>query len=245
VAVVRKCLSVRQPFLWAIAYAGCRVVNRELLNVPSYRGPVVIHVAKPCTYAEFATAIEWMRKNKLVRLPTEVTRPPLPQIPLLTNLFRGGFALTADIVDIHKNTKTGHVWTKVGLPCSNGCGVVCPSARQVEDPSYPKLHKCPNRNRWEAPGVLGIVLDNVKTLPVCVPWEDHKNFFHVKDAELALCIAALLANSFVPAEVLLRSASQHLLKKEPIGIAPLLRLVDKGILTMSHDYFAFAKEPCR
>lgn len=239
----RKCLSVRQPFVWAMGVAGMRVVNRDLGKIPRHSGPVLIYSASACASREFADAIEWMHSKNLVRLPTEITRPPLPQIPLRDSLARGGFVMTANIVEIRKNTLTGHTWSKVGEVCRNGCGVYCPSARQIADPSYTKLRKCPNRDRWAVPEVVGIYLDDVKPLPVFVPWnaKGKTNFFVVDDAEVAICMAAASAGVFLPVDILLRNAQRYLTKPAPIGTKPLLTLLDRGTLVQSRGYYALKK----
>lgn len=78
-------LSIRQPWAWAILYAGKDIENRSWST--SFRGPVCIHASKGMTrreYDEFegVYAMDW-------RVPT---------IPEPQQLLRGGIVGTAEIV---------------------------------------------------------------------------------------------------------------------------------------------------
>src|SRR5678816_1962262 len=59
---VLKGLSIRQPWAEAIMHHGKRVENRTFYT--TYRGPILIHVSKSGTHAEFAEAARWMTDRR-------------------------------------------------------------------------------------------------------------------------------------------------------------------------------------
>lgn len=59
-------LSIRQPFAWAILYAGKRLENRSrkdgrMPDVCRHRGPLLIHASAGCTRDEFADGADAIR----------------------------------------------------------------------------------------------------------------------------------------------------------------------------------------
>jgi hypothetical protein len=71
-----KVLTIRQPWLWAIAHGTKRVENRPWRT--HYRGPVLLHAAVTCSRIEYEEGILWMRRRGLVR---ENEVPPLYALP--------------------------------------------------------------------------------------------------------------------------------------------------------------------
>jgi hypothetical protein len=58
-----KALSIRQPWAWAIFYAGKRIENRTWST--NYRGPLLIHAARGMTSREYCDAVQFMIDRKL------------------------------------------------------------------------------------------------------------------------------------------------------------------------------------
>jgi hypothetical protein len=55
-----RCLSVRQPWAWAIIHAGKTIENRTWST--SFRGRVAIHAGKACTEEEYEDAAYHIKK---------------------------------------------------------------------------------------------------------------------------------------------------------------------------------------
>ncbi len=80
------CLSVRQPWVWAIFEFGKDVENRDWPT--RHRGGVLIHAARSCTKDE------WFEAARFIGRPgNEGLVPPLDQLQ------RGGIVGAVDIVD--------------------------------------------------------------------------------------------------------------------------------------------------
>ena len=62
-----KCLSIRQPWAWAIIHAGKDIENRCWPT--SYRGPLLIHASKGLTKAEYADFCEFAEDIPMVKVP--------------------------------------------------------------------------------------------------------------------------------------------------------------------------------
>lgn len=61
-----KCLTVRQPWAWAMFEAGKDVENRSWST--NYRGPLAIHVSKRLINTELNDAVDFMRR---MTMPTK------------------------------------------------------------------------------------------------------------------------------------------------------------------------------
>jgi hypothetical protein len=85
-----KALSGRQPWWWAILYAGKRIENR-VWNT-SYRGPILLHAAKGCTAMQFVDAVNWMVGAGVIK--------SIKDVPPFKELLRGGIVGKANIVDV-------------------------------------------------------------------------------------------------------------------------------------------------
>lgn len=103
-----RAISIRQPYLWAILYAGKRVENRP--RPCSYRGPVLLHASLGVTRLEFEAgvhAIAAMRGGK------SDLRQPVPELKPagsahacgngIVHMPRGGLVGIARIVDCKPN----------------------------------------------------------------------------------------------------------------------------------------------
>ncbi len=87
-----KCLSVRQPWAWAIIHAGKDVENR---NWPTkYRGKLVIHAGKSCSLSEYEYAAADIAKTSGKR------PPPLDELP------RGCIVGVVDLVDCVEDSES-------------------------------------------------------------------------------------------------------------------------------------------
>ena len=63
-------LTVKQPWAWAIIYAGKDVENRTWIPKGDYRGPIIIHAGKAFDYKGY----NWMKGNKGI-LKAELPKP--------------------------------------------------------------------------------------------------------------------------------------------------------------------------
>jgi ATP-dependent exoDNAse (exonuclease V) beta subunit len=89
---VVKCLSVRQPWAWAIIHAGKNVENRTWPT--NYRGKLAIHAGKSCTPVEYESA---------ARAIVNISRkrpPPLDELP------RGCIVGVVELVDCVENSRS-------------------------------------------------------------------------------------------------------------------------------------------
>ena len=68
-----RCLSVRQPWAWAIIHAGKDIENRTWST--EYRGPLAIHAGKGCTRAEYETAAATIERITGKRPPSLAELP--------------------------------------------------------------------------------------------------------------------------------------------------------------------------
>jgi len=84
-----KAISIRQPWAWLIVQGAKAVENRRWYT--AYRGPLLIHAARGCTFPEWCHAWDWIDE----RLP-HVRRlyPP----PTYTQITRGGIIGQVDLV---------------------------------------------------------------------------------------------------------------------------------------------------
>ncbi len=87
------CLSIRQPWAWAILFAGKRCENRTWFC--RYRGPIYIHAAKGMTRDEYESFAYWWQWEFPGRRPLQ-TYPALPEYDAMQ---RGGIVGRAKIID--------------------------------------------------------------------------------------------------------------------------------------------------
>lgn len=53
------CLSIRQPWAWAILHAGKDIENRDWAT--RFRGPFLVHAGKGCTRDEYEDAVDFIQ----------------------------------------------------------------------------------------------------------------------------------------------------------------------------------------
>jgi hypothetical protein len=111
----RLALSVRQPWAWAIVYAGKDIENRSWQAVNHglrQRGRIAVHAAKGMTRDEYEDACEWIAKVCKVTVP-----PPAA-------LDRGGIIGSVEVIDVVKESTSPWFMGPRGLvlrdpqPCS-------------------------------------------------------------------------------------------------------------------------------
>lgn len=92
------CLSVRQPWAWAIFHADKDVENRDWASC-RYRGSLAIHAGLGCTRDEYASAVEsiGLAREDLGLPPVEV--PPLADLP------RGGLVGAVRLAGARRNNE--------------------------------------------------------------------------------------------------------------------------------------------
>ncbi len=102
-------LSVRQPWAWAIIFAGKDIENRSWQAVNhglKRRGPVAIHAAKGMTQDEYEHAKDFMRDMGVI-------------CPRAIDLERGGIIGTVDVVDVVKESASPWFFGPRGLVLAN------------------------------------------------------------------------------------------------------------------------------
>lgn len=87
-----KALSIRQPWSWAILFAGKDIENRSWWT--RFRGRVLIHASKGMTKGEFEDFIQTAHA-----ISTTDSFPAGLTIPAFDDLPRGGIVGEAEIVD--------------------------------------------------------------------------------------------------------------------------------------------------
>ena len=113
-----KALSVRQPWAWAIIFAGKDVENRSWQAVNhglSVRGRIAIHAAKGMTKDEYADASDFMAGIGV-------------RCPPACDLWRGAIIGFVDVVDVVKESTSPWFFGPRGLVLENPesclpCGV--------------------------------------------------------------------------------------------------------------------------
>lgn len=90
-------LSIRQPWAWAILYAGKTIENRDWPT--NFRGRLLIHASKTCTRREYEDAIDFMQQ-RLILTEGGLKVPPLEQLD------RGGIIGSVEVIDCvsHSNS---------------------------------------------------------------------------------------------------------------------------------------------
>lgn len=104
------CLSIHQPWVWAISVGLKRFENRSW--IAAYRGPLLIHAAKPVAgkaraEREFETAKSYIE----ARLPAHRSHP---HVPAFDELVRGGIVGAAKLVTVHAKWPSVDPWHNAG-----------------------------------------------------------------------------------------------------------------------------------
>ena len=100
------CLSIRQPWAWAILNAGKDVENRTWST--NYRGPLLIHAAKGCTRDEYEDAVDSIDAATFAWSDATIDVPGLSELP------RGGIVGCARVTDIYGPDNRRSIWHNPG-----------------------------------------------------------------------------------------------------------------------------------
>ena len=156
-----RCLSIRQPWTWAILNAEKRIENRSradgrMPSLCSYRGPLLIHASAGCTKREHGEASAWMVAKGLATW--ELLHASLPYVPHLTLTPRGGIVGVCNVVAF-----IGPDGFLQGFESPSGWD----KAKNVD-------------KRWHIAGSYGLVLADVRPLPF-TPFKGALGLFNVPD----------------------------------------------------------------
>lgn len=105
----QKALSVRQPWAWAIIFAGKDIENRSWQAVNhglAVRGPIVIHAAGGMTREEYESARDFMASIGVA-------------CPAAADLWRGGVIGTVEVVDVVSESASPWFFGPRGLVLRN------------------------------------------------------------------------------------------------------------------------------
>ena len=96
-----KALSIRQPWAWAIIYAGKDIENRAW-GASNFRGSLAIHAAKGMTRLEYLKAREFMKDIGVI-------------CPPAVELQRAGIIGTVEIIDFVRTSESPWFMGPAGL----------------------------------------------------------------------------------------------------------------------------------
>lgn len=98
---IERALSIRQPWVWAMLYAGKRIENRTWAT--SYRGPLYLHAAQALASKESRRAFHAIAAQLGI------------DVPALEIFPRGALIATAELIDCTQNVPRGqHPWADSG-----------------------------------------------------------------------------------------------------------------------------------
>jgi hypothetical protein len=100
-----KAITVRQPWAWAILYAGKNIENRSWRT--HIRGPVAIHAAKGLTRSEYEAVVE--------SLPRRWRK----EVPAFEEMTRGAIIGVVDLVDCVTESKSRWFGGEYGFVLKN------------------------------------------------------------------------------------------------------------------------------
>lgn len=158
------CISVRQPWAWAIIRAGKRIENRAVPDPWRSRvgQRIYIHAAKGCTRDEYEDGADFI--EDATGLDATAIRPPL-----LAALPRGAIVGTAKLTAV----------AKLGALPSSFSG-------WFRDDDAPRVLRAVSRSPWSV-GPWCLVLDDVRPLSQPLPWKGALGWFPgPPDAEAAI-----------------------------------------------------------
>lgn len=104
-----KALSVRQPWAWAIIFAGKDIENRSWQAINHglrVRGTIVLHAGKGMTKGEYEDAAEFMDSIGI-------------KCPLPADLWRGAVIGTVDVIDVVSASSSPWYFGPRGLVLTN------------------------------------------------------------------------------------------------------------------------------
>ena len=167
-----RAISIRQPWAFAICYFGKRVENRDWDlrggNIAQARrlvgSDILIHAAKGCTRDEWEDACDFMKG-----FPHPHTGP---KGETLKTIARGAIVAIAKLVAVTYTTEHEHRNTLNRIECDL-CG------HPIQE--FRGGHSCDRPDPWAIPGTVGLILDNVRPIPVPIPFKGALGFFEVPD----------------------------------------------------------------
>ena len=98
-----KTLSIRQPWAWAIIFAGKTIENRSWAT--SYRGPLLIHASRGMTKREYNDFRDFVDG-----IPGFIKGIPGVEIPAPASLAHGGIIGRVRLVDCVEDANTSSPW---------------------------------------------------------------------------------------------------------------------------------------
>ena len=104
------CLSIRQPWAWAILHSGKDIENRDWTI--KVRGRILIHASKGCTRDEWADA-EWSIRQARASMFLGA------HVPEIQQLDRGGIVGSVEIVGCVDSSESPWFCGKYGLVLAN------------------------------------------------------------------------------------------------------------------------------
>jgi len=153
--VPTKALSVRQPWAWAIMFAGKNIENRSWQAVNhglAVRGPIAIHAAKGMTRSEYESTAKFMATIGV-------------KCPPAADLSRGAIIGTVEVVDVVSTHVSPWFFGPRGLmlrnpkPCapiavSGALGYFKWQDRRIDDFPDPARWMLPDQPKPELQGSL-------------------------------------------------------------------------------------------
>lgn len=100
--ITLPCISIRQPWAWAILNVGKDVENRTWTT--RYRGPLLIHAAKGCTRNEYDDALDFI----------DAACGMTNAVPAFEELDRGGIVGAADLFGVSPRDDVSSPWKVPG-----------------------------------------------------------------------------------------------------------------------------------
>ena len=99
---VAPCLSLRQPWAWAVVCADKIVENRQAWRGCAHRGPILVHAATGMTKGDYDQAVAFMVERRLARRAEHVgtAMNHLPIVPEMKQLARGGIVGIARVTGV-------------------------------------------------------------------------------------------------------------------------------------------------
>ena len=111
-----KALSIRQPWAWAVIFAGKDIENRSWQAINhglAVRGPIAVHAAKGMTKSEYEGAASFMASIGV-------------ECPPAADLWRGAVIGTVEVVDVVRESASPWFFGPRGLVLRNPQSF-CPS----------------------------------------------------------------------------------------------------------------------
>jgi len=179
-----KALTLQQPWAWAVCHAGKRCENRAWLTAPGLLAVArslvgqrfAVHAAAGTgTREQFHDAIEAMiimgrgSMPDLEVIPAPCARRPNQWFPA-ADLPRGAIVATARLDDVVRTVPGGHRLDPDGVRCL-ACGALPISAKPP----------CAHADPWAIPGTIGLILADVRVLPVPVPCKGVQGWWTVPE----------------------------------------------------------------